>query len=83
LLVTQLVQSSLLLEQSLSLGEEALAALPILSIPVGTLLLLLLPVTLTPVVVAITIVTSIPVSIPVAIVLLLLSLLLPTPLTLL
>jgi len=52
LLVTQLVQTSLLLEQTLALLQEVLASLPILAIPFDALLLFPLPVTLlTPVVV--------------------------------
>ena len=65
LLVTQLVQTSLLLEHTLSLVQEALATLPVLIIALGALLLFLPPVALAPVVVVIAIVvaTAVPITI--------------------
>jgi len=65
LLVTQLVQTSLLLEQTLTLVQEVLASLPVLTIALGALFLFLPPVALTPVVVVVAIVvaTSVPVTI--------------------
>ena len=53
LLIPQLVETSLLLEQTLSLLHEVLTSLQFLPIAFAPLLLLLLPVPLTPVVVAI------------------------------
>ena len=67
LLVTQLVHTSLLFEQTLTLVQEVLASLPILTIPFSPLLLFELPIALTPVVVvAIVVATIIPVPIAVA-----------------
>ena len=71
LLVTQLVQASLLLEHTLSLVQEVLASLPVLTIVVGALLLFLPPVALAPVVVVtvtvVVVATAIPVAITIAI----------------
>ena len=65
LLVTQLVQTSLLLEQSLTLIEVVLPTLPILVIALGALLLFEPPIALTREVVVVT--TAIPVTITIAI----------------
>lgn len=63
MLIPQLIQPSLLLKQPLSLLKEALPPLPLLTIARGSLLLLMLPITLPPVVVAVAIETPIPVSV--------------------
>jgi hypothetical protein len=67
LLITQLIQTPLLLEHTLAVVQEILPALPILTITIGALLLFLLPVTiLTPVVVVVAVVIA-PVVVPIAI----------------
>jgi hypothetical protein len=66
LLVTQLVQTTLLLEDSLAVIQVALTSLPILAITFGTLLLFELPVALLAPVVVVTIAIPIAVAVTVA-----------------